>query len=408
MTTKSILCTLVMAGLGTAGEPAAAAVHNLRAASTSITMADGSQVPMWGFGLTSDSAVSIPGPALVVPPGDDTLIINLTNELSVPISIVIPGILAPLTPVWNDGTSGPRTNLMQRAVSFTHVAQPGATVTYQWTSIQPGTYLYHSGTHPAVQVPMGLYGAVRHDAAPGQVYGVAYDRDQVLVYSEVDPTLNGAVTGGTYGTPGYPSTIAYRPRYSLINGQETHNPLELQQGVNERLLLRVVNAGLRSIVPTLASGSLTLLAEDGHAAPFARASYSMLLPAGKTRDALLVLTEPGSTVLFDRRGASRLARFNALPNDPPVAADDLAVTLRNTAKVIHVVANDSDSDGTITSVTVTSQPSSGGTATSLGNGTVRYRPKHNFKGVDKFTYVVHDNQGAVSAPAKVRVFVVKL
>ena len=46
---------------------------------------------MWGFGLTSDPAVSIPGPVLAVPPGDDTLIINLTNELSVPVSIVIPG-----------------------------------------------------------------------------------------------------------------------------------------------------------------------------------------------------------------------------------------------------------------------------------------------------------------------------
>ena len=160
---------------------------------------------------------------------------------------------------------------------------------------------------------MGLYGAVRHDAVAGQAYGMPYDRDVVLVYSEVDPILNSAVAGGTYGTPSYPSTIAYRPRYFLINGQETSSPLELQQNVNEQVLLRVVNAGLRSIVPTLASGSMTLLAEDGQEAPFQRASYAMLLPAGKTRDALLVLAEPGSTVLFDRRGASRLARITALP-----------------------------------------------------------------------------------------------
>jgi len=316
---KSILCALVV--VASTGKPAAAEVYDLRAASTTLTMADGTVVPMWGFGPTTAATVSIPGPVLVVPPGDTTLTINLTNELPVPVSIVIPGIPAPLVPVWNDGTTGPRTNLQQRAVSFTHVAQPGETVVYQWTNVQPGTYLYQSGTHPAIQVPMGLYGAVKHDAVAGQTYGVTYDRDLVLVHSEIDPTLNSAVAGGTYGTPAYSSTIGYRPRYSLINGQETTTPAALQQNVNERLLLRVVNAGLRSLVPTLASGSMSLLAEDGQRAPFARPSYSMLLPAGKTRDAVLVLAEPGSTVLFDRRGGSLLARVSAVAAASVAVAD---------------------------------------------------------------------------------------
>ncbi|MDB4957195.1 MAG: tandem-95 repeat protein [Myxococcales bacterium] len=590
MISKSLLFALVVAAL--ASQPATAAVYDLRAASTTITMADGAQVQMWGFGRITDPTVSIPGPALEIPPGDDTLIINLTNQLPVPVSIVIPGIPAPLTPVWDDGTTGARANLTQRAVSFTYVAQPGQTVTYQWNNVQAGTYLYQSGTHPAVQVPMGLYGAVKHDAIAGQTYGVAHDRDVVLVYSEVDPVLNGAVTGGTYGTPSYPSTIGYRPRYFLINGQETSNPPALQQNVNERVLLRVINAGLRSIVPTLASGSMSLIAEDGQRAPFARESYSMLLPPGKTRDALLVRTEPGDTVLFDRRGTSKLARITAvevppiavaddyaatedtpldtaasalpgvlandtgvaavldsttsagtlmlqpngsfayapalnfngvdsfsyhatrgalasnvvtvsihvapvndppvavanaftasggtlavaapgvLANDsdvdadplsaelvagpsggtlalaadgsfhytanagttqdsftyqasdgvtvsnvaavnitvvanvPPIAVNDFAWTHLHTARVINVVANDSDPDGTIdpASVTVTNQPT-GGTATSLGNGTVRYRPRLGFWGLDTFRYVVRDNDGAVSAVAKVRVFV---
>ena len=34
----------------------------------------------------------------------------------------------------------------------------------------PGTYLYQSGSHPAVQVQMGLYGGVTSDAAAGEVY----------------------------------------------------------------------------------------------------------------------------------------------------------------------------------------------------------------------------------------------
>ena len=34
-------------------------------------------------------------------------------------------------------------------------------------AIAPGTYLYHSGTHPAVQVQMGLYGALTKNAVDG-------------------------------------------------------------------------------------------------------------------------------------------------------------------------------------------------------------------------------------------------
>jgi len=186
-------------------------------------------------------------------------------------------------------------------------------VTYEWTNVQPGTYVYQSGTHPAVQVPMGLYGAVRHDGAAGQSYGVAYDNDVVLVYSEVDPTLNGAVADGTYGMASFPTTIGYRARYFLINGQET-SPPELAQSVNQSLLLRMVNAGLQSIVPTLASGVMSLLAEDGQPAPYARQSYSMLLPPGKTRDALLVLSEATSTC--SSTGAAALSSRASLQRRP--------------------------------------------------------------------------------------------
>lgn len=603
MIKRSFFCALIVAGLGVTSQRAHAAVYELRAASTSITMTDGTVVPMWGFGFASDATVSVPGPVLEIAPGDTTLTIHLTNELPVPVSIVIPGIPAALTPVWDDGTTGARTNLQQRVVSFTHVAQPGETVVYEWTNVQPGTYLYQSGAHPAVQVPMGLYGAVKHDDATAQqVHGVGYDRDLVLVYSEIDPSLNAAVAGGTYGTPSYPTTVDYRPRYFLVNGQEATTPPELAQGVNDRLMLRVVNAGLRTAVPTLTAGSMRLIAEDGHAAPFARESYAMLLPAGKTRDALLVLTDAITAVLFDRRGAARLARIRAAPtdgapvaaadvydatedtlldtagaglpsvlandtgvgltavldsatsagsldlspdgsftyapapdwngvdtfryhatdgtlssnvvtvsiavapvndapvavadsyaaeegtplviaapgllandsdvdldplsaqvvagpsggallanadgsfqysagpgttsdsftyqatdgaelsaiatvtitvtapvNEAPIANDDTASTLRNTDVVVDVAANDVDPDGGIdpASVTVTSQPTRGGAAVALGDGTVRYTPRHNFKGTDTFTYVVRDLEGAESAPATVRVNVVK-
>jgi len=392
-TSKSILCCIVVVGLG--AKPATAAVYDLRAATTTITMSDGMQIPMWGFGPSS-GAVTVPGPVLVVPPGDTTLTLNLTNQLAVPVSIVIPQLPAPLAPVWNDGTTGPRTNLQQRAVSFTHVAQPGETVVYEWTNVQPGTYSYQSGTHPAVQVPMGLYGAVKHEAVQGQSYDVAYDRDLVLVYSEVDPTLNLAVAGGTYGTPSYPSTIDYRPRYFLINGQQATSPVELQIAANERLLLRTVNAGLRSIVPALSSGTMTLLAEDGQRAPFTRASYSMLLPPGKTRDALFALTEPGSTVLFDRRGGSRLARITATELAPVAVADGYATTEDTTLDTaIATLPSVLDNDTGFGLTAVLDSSTSNGSLMLRPDGSFSYTPAPDFNGSDGFSY--HATDGVLSS-----------
>lgn len=395
---KPALCALVAAGIALISRPAAAVVYDLRAAGTTVVMADGTPVPMWGFGLSTEPDVSVPGPVLDVPPGDGTLTVNLTNELDVPISIVIPALPAPATPVWDDGTTGPRTGLQQRVFSFTHVTQPGETVAYQWTGVPPGTYLYHSGTHPAVQVPMGLYGAVRHDAAAGEAYGAAYDQDAVLVYGEVDPTLNAAVANGTYGTAAYPTTVGYRPRYFLINGQPAGSAPALPADVQGRLLLRLVNAGLRSVVPTLAAGTMTLLAEDGHASPFAREAYSMLLAAGQTRDALLVPTAPGTTVLFDRRGAGELLRLTAAmpPGAPAALGDDYTVAEDGAldtalAALPGVLANDA---GAGLTAVLDSGPSAGALALAP-DGSFLYAPSADFHGVDTFRY--HATDGALES-----------
>jgi hypothetical protein len=96
-------------------------------------------------------------------------------------------------------------------------------------------------------------------------------------------------------------------------------------------------------------------------------------------------------------------------NEPPLAVNDIATTVRNTPVIIAVLGNDSDPDGTLdpASVTIASAPVRGGTATALGDGTVLFVPKHNYKGTDQFTYVVSDDDGAVSLPAKVRINVVQ-
>ena len=44
--------------------------------------------------------------------------------------------------------------------SFDAETAAGGSGSYTWTGVKEGTYLYHSGTHPQVQVQMGLYGAL--------------------------------------------------------------------------------------------------------------------------------------------------------------------------------------------------------------------------------------------------------
>lgn len=276
-----------------------AAQFNLTAGAVSVTMPDGVSITMWGFGLDGQTP-TVPGPLLTVPPGDTTLTINLTNSLPEPVSIVIPGQPMVLAPVKFSDASG-----RSRVRSFTTETAPGATQVYSWTGLKPGTYLYQSGTHPAVQVQMGLYGGLKKDFAVGQAYdGVAYDNEVVLLYSEIDTALHAAVADGTYGTSAYPSTIDYAPGYFLINGRPYPDAapiLDHNIGIDEWVLIRFLNAGLMSHVPTIRGPYMKVVSEDGNLYPYPKTQYSVLLAAGKTADALLPLTAEDVYPIYDRR-----------------------------------------------------------------------------------------------------------
>lgn len=308
------LACVVMALLLPAGLAAAETVYYLRADVTTLTVSGDVDIPMWGFALDNsfeaeDGEVTIPGPRLNVPAGD-SLTIYLKNKLTatatgfgadVPVSIVIPGQTAVMTPVrWESGEYAGRIR------SMTHETAAGnaTAIAYSWPSVKPGTYVYQSGTHVQVQVQMGLCGCLTVDAAPGEAYpGITYDREAVLIYTEIDPALHNAVATGNYG-PGklMSSTVNYAPRYYLVNGLESapdSSPIQTAQRY-ERVLLRFVNLGLKSHVPSLLDQYMDLIAEDGSPYSFAREQYSVLLPANKTMDAILVPQTPGNLPIFDR------------------------------------------------------------------------------------------------------------
>ena len=277
----------------------------LRAGTTTLTMADGRPVVMWGFAKDSgpsvqDGAITVPGPAITLGPDAQSLVIHLKNTLTEPVSVVIPGQYAI--------QGNPERNPDGRARSFTHEAPPGGTADYTWPNLQPGTYLYHSGSHPALQVQMGLYGAVTRLAGFGEAYpGVRFEREMTLLFSEVDPDLHDAVAANDYGPDKtVTSTLKYKPQYFLINSAAYTNGLlpVFAGSPGDRIVLRLINAGLDYHIPSLNNGYFSLVSEDGNLLPYPRETYSALLPPLKTMDALFTVSPsagPETFALYDRR-----------------------------------------------------------------------------------------------------------
>ena len=255
---------------------------NLTAGPTSITLPDGSSVPMWGY-----TCGSVTGPAtcakahptaagwspvIITVPSGQNLQINLTNNLvfgpnKIPTSLVIVGQVGgglgsggttvaspphdpqqtswPIADPTATNTPPPQPDRVQ---SFSTEVAGGASAPLTWTAPSPGTYLLESGTHPSIQASMGLIGMVIVTAAPvsggvGTAYpGVTYNGDVPLIFSEIDPLQNRTVSAavntsgfsetkvwsgqpGACGNPGsatyltcYPPVVNYTPLYYLING----------------------------------------------------------------------------------------------------------------------------------------------------------------------------------------------
>ena len=296
------------------GQPPPTENFYLTARQFDRTMPGGEVVPMWGFAqYESDFTTlirepNIPGPMLTVPHRNSTLVIHLKNELTVPISLVIPGLPAAMDPNFFTDDQGRR-----RVRSFTYETHPGQTRQYTWDNLRAGAFMYHSGTHPQVQVQMGLYGGLQVYRNPTNVYmGAGMPNIVGLYFSEIDPNLHNAVADGDYG-PGksMTSTIEFEPKYFLINGQAYYAgmpPIYAGAG-GEGLLLRFFNAGLESHFPILQRLYMNVFAEDGNLyppqpfvaqPPYPKYQYSLLLAAGQTKDAWIEDVPAGLYTIYDR------------------------------------------------------------------------------------------------------------
>ena len=223
---------------------------NLRTGTASIATPDGDSLFIWAYS-NGGGNVQYPGPTLIVTQGQ-TITVNLTNTLPQPTSIVFPG-QGQVT-----ATGGVDGLLTKEA------AANGGTVTYTFTAAQPGTYIYHSGTRPDLQVEMGLLGALivrpsGFDQTTNRTaYGhpdTAYDHEYLFLLSEMDPYVHDLVD---FGFPQYVDNTTAFPAFWFINGRNGVDtaapdgvPWQPNQPYgalartrpNEKVLLRIIGGG---------------------------------------------------------------------------------------------------------------------------------------------------------------------
>ena len=413
----------------------------------------GAPVPVWAF-VTLSAAESnagvpdaatlaqavVPGPMLTADSGG-SLTVHLLNLLPVPVSLVIPGQPGALNPVWTDASglvtaqgTRPAGDYKSRVRSLNTETAPGATGTYTWSALNPGSYLYESGTHQAVQVQMGLHGGLvvasgttAAGAATGTAYpGIAYARQVTMYLTEIDtamhrtidasPTHDATPTGSAKLSPleYWPDVFlttqqVMSPDFTLIPVVGGHG--QLQPSV--LTLMRFFNATLRSHVQVVQDEYAAIIAEDGHPYRYPKNQYSVLLDAGKTKDAVLTPIVAETVAVYDRMlntggvGAAKQGMVAYLdivaPNTPNAVNDSYTtqqgVTLTVPAK--GVLANDVSPDkGTLTAQLVTT--SAYGTLALAADGSFTYTATSGFTGADSFTYTAADGT-LKSTPATVTI-----
>jgi FtsP/CotA-like multicopper oxidase with cupredoxin domain len=278
---------------------------------TSIDTPDGGVLRLWAYAdTTGGTELQYPGPTLIVNQGD-TVTVALTNNLPENTSIVFPGqgqVVA------SGGIVDPNT-VAQEAI-------PGGTVTYTFTAGEPGTYMYHSGSHADLQVEMGLLGAliVRpagfDQNANRTAYGTAdsaYDHEYLFLMSEMDFETH-LIVG--FGGHDFVNTTDRVAEYWFVNGRngldtllgnlDPTRPNQPYSGLartrpGEKVLMRFVGAGLdpHPFHPhgnhhlIIARNGRLLSSNGGASANLAIADFTSEVWPGQTTDAIFTWTSLG-------------------------------------------------------------------------------------------------------------------
>lgn len=293
---------------------------NLTARSGYISTGDAGSHFVWGF---SDGMgmVQYPGPTLIVNQGD-VITVNLMNSLSPAANGAVPPNVSIVFPGQQVTASGGEVGLI------TQEAPPdGMTVvSYTFTATNAGTYMYHSGTRPEVEVEMGLFGALivrplGFNAMMPTAYGdmnsaYAMDREYLFLLSEMDPRIHDAVRRGGVDLLQDTNLLSnYFPYYWFINGRNApdtmlppmvawlpHQPYNSMPMAHpgDRVLMRVIGGG-RDLHPFHFHGNHALVIAKGGRmletaaglGDLAQHAFTIQTVPGETTDAIWQWTGEG-------------------------------------------------------------------------------------------------------------------
>ena len=106
---------------------------------------DGTALPIWGYGWTTDGYISLPGPLLEYTHGAD-VVLAFENPSPESHTIHLHGLDVDQA---NDGVP---------ATSF--YVETGESTSYEFNATHTGTYLYHCHVTTTLHLTMGMYGMV--------------------------------------------------------------------------------------------------------------------------------------------------------------------------------------------------------------------------------------------------------
>jgi manganese oxidase len=203
---------------------------------------------------------------------------------------------------------------------MTPVHGAGNVIVYMFTPRRAATYMYHCHQEADIHVQMGMYGAlvIYNPTDPaaatgpgsgkgGRLFGWSYDRDYVLLETEVDVRQH-CSEQGTYANglcPGIPTEpgqldawnpVDYKPQYWLLNGLSFPNTVHVSTDpaginwdnwiqshpgydplivgragprTNQRVLLRMINLGFETQPMHMHGYHAKVIGSDQRAWPWA-------------------------------------------------------------------------------------------------------------------------------------------
>ncbi len=260
----------------------------------SMTMDDGTVVPMWGFidgGGGMGGVASFPSPAMRVNVGQ---VVHTVLDM---------GMMNGIHTIHHHGIEPHYASDGVGHISW----DVNGVYTYQWRPSSPGTYFYHCHTNTVLHAEMGMYGALIVDPVEGAgtVYsgGPTYDMEAFWVVDEVDSRWH--QLDWAAGTCGQDVGLnELNPDYFVITGVDGSGdsamnapPISATMQVGQTLFARYICAGYHP--QEIRFGGLTgnIVISDGRVLPKAMSTKKLRACSGERYDILFTPTEPGFHVV---------------------------------------------------------------------------------------------------------------